>query len=653
MFTLSIHHSISERNPRTAGRHFFLRALSLLILCLTPLMADIQSPRGKKDADKKELQRDEDRLKRILSVPTPQPLSVRVLRGQSTTIPLRVVTASNQRVEFRLSDEPTAGSLSPIRPSTKRDQVTVTYTAAAESTAMSDRFSFRARHAAGEMSGSATVTIEIINPTPELTFIEEIDFTPTIVGEISERSVTITNRGTGTFSEKLSLAPPFHLVEKNATLTIPAGQSRELKIAFMPWAATAEEKKLSFESGTTRTIKFRALGVVPIQAEPALIKIEERPKGELRTSTVTITSAAKEPVDVSIAPIKGITIEPVWLKLPPKGQQTVKLSLPLEEKREVRGLLVLSARGTQLEVPVYGPARPALLVWNKPDDQTTLSLPQLPDSATFEITNIGGEQTPVFVETPQTIKIENLENGATIDPDRPIKVTARLQKSTETLPGGEIRLNYGTRQLVLPFTIDTPAEDSAAEAKKALLNQTTYTNGQKPSGSAALSLSDEEKNRRDILSIYGIFMGPIEFNDALVCPPQIFIDTKKITQTGFQLAWNEPPPGNYKYQIFREDLKPLAKNEPPVRQWVRWDENITYSRENGKVVATFAGLPSLRRFTMRVSTMAPDGKLSKASDPFFVSTKAPRSYMKYLYGTLALAALFGIWRWQRRRMYDY
>ena len=211
--------------------------------------ADIQGPTGSDKGGKRDKTREtpSEAIRRATEIPTPKDATVRVLRGRPTEIVLEATAALRQPVEFRLGDQPRAGSLSPLRPAAdSSERAVVVYTASPESATRTDSFTFRVKHRSTPTSGSATVRIEISEPRADLAVPAQIDFGEVLVGESAVRPLSIVNRGNGPYTGRLDLAPPWRLIQPTPDIELAPGERTEVSLSFSPLRPGAESFMLNY-----------------------------------------------------------------------------------------------------------------------------------------------------------------------------------------------------------------------------------------------------------------------------------------------------------------------------------------------------------------------------------------------------------------------
>ncbi|MFV1995187.1 MAG: hypothetical protein ACC661_07105, partial [Verrucomicrobiales bacterium] len=205
------------------------------------------------------------------NVPNAQPVTVRVIRGESVEISLQAATSSTKRVEFMLRSMPGHGVLGEIViDPEKGDLASIVYTASVEKGVTEDLFTFAARHGGGRVSAAAEVRIEILEPVPLLDLPVEVDFGPVFLGDTGAALLVITNRGTGDYVRDLILPKPFFGPKR---VVVPKGETVEVPLGFKPAAEKGFRHPLQLISEAQGVVFLDGSGKEPFTVDAGLGEI--------------------------------------------------------------------------------------------------------------------------------------------------------------------------------------------------------------------------------------------------------------------------------------------------------------------------------------------------------------------------------------------
>ncbi len=296
------------------------------------------------------------------AAPSPPPqadaLTVRILRGERTLIPLRGHHSGSGSVTFWIVDPPTHGTLIELRV-LGDNRATVVYQNNGAEPAVNDRFTYLVRTSANRASSQAEVRITVDEPPPRLQVPGQIEFDQIVAGQSQARELKITNEGGGVLEGRLTVSAPWRLATPE--YRVASGRTARIGVTFRP----GEERDfvgqitLTGSDGALSSVLLKGSAILPIALEPAELRIA-RPedKDAPRTASVSLTNRTERPLtlkfssDRKIGPIADVTLAPAEEKAIPVVI-AAEAAIPVDEAIVVRG------EGFSARLPVVAEALPA------------------------------------------------------------------------------------------------------------------------------------------------------------------------------------------------------------------------------------------------------------------------------------------------------
>ena len=204
------------------------------------------------------------------AIPPPaQPLSVKVARGESVAILLRIYGRKNQALRYLIRTPPQHGKLTAPR-AVELEVSSVTYTPPADLSIVRDRFAYAVQNSAG-VSAAADVLITIVDVPAEIGVPEVLNFPMLLVGGTSTQTLEINNRGGGLAEGRVTVDEPWR-IDGPANYRIAGGERAVLKVVFAPKEPGIFDTVMRFSSqpGTTLPIHGEARGA--LTASPAKVR---------------------------------------------------------------------------------------------------------------------------------------------------------------------------------------------------------------------------------------------------------------------------------------------------------------------------------------------------------------------------------------------
>ena len=257
-------------------------------------------------------------------------------------------------------DPPAAGTLTPPeKVADSKDKATVVYEAPANPAVTSDKFTFRVRHRDTVTSGSATVTIQIVDQKAALSGPEIVDFGEVFVGESAVRSAEVRNSGTGAFAGVLNMPAPFRAISETGPVRIEPGETTVVRIGFDASAgAPGRVTERVWSVPGARPIVLRALAGHVAAVRPSCVTLKWIPERRCREGSLTVENRAQVELPVELTAGTRLKVSAAgevasarWT-LPPLGSRELLLTLPAEDVEDFKGEIVLMARGASQAVAV-------------------------------------------------------------------------------------------------------------------------------------------------------------------------------------------------------------------------------------------------------------------------------------------------------------
>lgn len=608
-------------------------------------LADIQQDKPGRREDKEKNTR-QDAIRRAAEIPTPRDASVTVLRGEPTRIRLEATAPLRQAVIFRLGDRPAHGTVSDPRPAAESPSgAVVTYTAG-PGTAATDSFTFRVKHRDTATSGSATVSIRIVDPQPELVVPGTLDFGETVIGETAVRPLTLENKGTAAFAAALRLDPPWRLLQESAEVRLEPGARLEMRVGFAPTTPGEAAFRLAFPGldGTATRLTGRA--VAPVLLQPSLVQLEWDAAARTRRATATLTNRLDAPLAFTVSGSPRLSFSEERGTLSPRGTAEVTVSVPLPDAADLQSLLSVVARGTRVEVPLTAAPAPPVLTLSASDgwqrDGETLSLPEGAAEGALVFANEGGEAAALTVTLPPGWASPGLENAAPLAPRETRRLLLVPPAERATAVTGPLELRLQEERLALTLAAPAPPAPAVTPiGPDALL---TAVPSALTEGAGQRELTAEEKQLQFMIDTLGVFPHDTRFDRNLPELPTVTVGNLKPERVDLVL----PAPGaEYSLVVFRDEYRPPPGSTRPTRHWLPID-GLKWKASGSSVASTLGGLTPGGRILLRFAVRTADGRVGPPSNPIAITTPvpAPRRWPWILGGTGLVA--FGWW-WRRRR----
>lgn len=325
-----------------------------------------------------------------LPAPPPQPVeqTVKVRRGETLAIPLRIYGSQRESLRFLIRKEPASGKLSDVQPR-GREVAIVTYSSPADLAIVRDQFSYAVQNSAG-VSASVDVVINIVDEPPVLLLPDVMTFPAVLAGRSSTQEIEITNGGGGMASGELKVDPPWQ-IEGSAEYKLGAGEMQKVKLVFAPKAAGPFRGELKFSSDRGRAVGLKGEASAALAAAPPTVVLQSHSGEILRTGAFELINGTEEPQTVTFSENPALKL-PKTVELLANGRVVVPIMTTPELVGPITEEIVAKGAGVELRVAVNGPAAgPVLRRLGEQLDFGTVA-PKNGGTATIEVQNIGGAE---------------------------------------------------------------------------------------------------------------------------------------------------------------------------------------------------------------------------------------------------------------------
>ena len=427
------------------------RFLPLAALCAAAVLAWVPLSAGAER--KKELPPE--------APPPAQPVAVKVARGETAEIALRIYGRKNEALNYLIRTPPKYGRLTEPR-AVEREVSAVTYTPPADLAITRDRFSYAVQSRAG-VSAAVDVVLTIVDLPPDLALPGGLDFAPMLAGASAAKAVEISNRGGGIAEGRAEVEVPWK-IEGSPKYRLGAGARAVFKIVFAPEKGGVFESAVRFTSQPESSVRLRGEAVEAISASPVSVVLQNAAGDPVRAGAFELSNQTGEERRVTLTGGARLQV-PAELAVPAHGKVSVPVRTAADDVKALEAEVRVEAAGLTVRVPVraarVGPLIRAVrgpLAFGRVDAAK-------PASASFELENFGGTEAAV-----------NWEIGAPFEMERPSVTLAAGEKRTlvlrtQSAAAGKYRAwltaKVGQQKLEIPVEAELFAKAAPAAAPRA------------------------------------------------------------------------------------------------------------------------------------------------------------------------------------------
>ena len=535
-------------------------------------------------------------------VPPPaQPLTVKVPRGETAEIALRIYGRKNEPLKYLIRTLPKSGKLTEPKV-LEREVSTVTYTPPADLSITRDRFSYAVQNGAG-VSAAVDVVITITDQPPQLALPGALDFAPMLAGAVAAKTLEITNRGGSIAEGQAEVEAPWK-IEGSPKYRLGAGARAVFKIVFAPEKGGVFESAVRFTSQPETSVRVRGEAMEAIAATPARIVLKNAAGDPVRAGAFEISNQTGEERRVTLSGGARLQV-PAELAVPAHGKVSVPVRTAANDVAALDGEVRAEASGLTVRVPVraarVGPLVRAVLgpvAFGRVDAAK-------PAGASFELENFGGEEAGVTWEIGAPFFMEPA--SATLAPGEKKTLVLRTQPAAAGKYRAWLTAKVGQQKIEIPVEAELFAKSVPAAAPRA--------GAPVRQASAASPLADPAAAEPEA--------APSEPASPAELPPIVAdlrvelyrpegVGLTRLTPTGATLEW--PVHLNAAGRFRFESRRVVTDSAGELK--VVWEEipKVSVHREGAKHVAVLSGLPPGTACSVRV---VPLGSAGEAGKPLF------------------------------------
>ncbi|MDB6175601.1 MAG: Fibronectin type domain protein [Chthoniobacteraceae bacterium] len=559
----------------------------------------------------------------------PQPVSpiVRVKRGESVEIPLKIYGTRSQTLDFLIRVPPQTGKLSEIK-RIAQEAGSITYTPSKDLIVKRDKFSYAVRSNEG-VSAAVEVAITILDTDPDLFAPETTDFGRTLSGEQVTRNVEITNRGGGIAEGNLEVEPPWQ-IDGPLHYRLNAGTKSSIKLIFSPKSVGSARGLLRYGPETQCVTALTGESLPPISILPAklLLKQSEGEKG-VRSATLEIfNNTASEQTITPLEDDRFIFSSAATIK--PLSEGSIHVETVEANLAALDGEIRLHSTAGEISVPVHGDAVPPILQITR----ESVNFGAIPFGGNareqFGIKNRGGTSTTVTMEIAAPYFLQ--QPAITLSPGEQKELTIGLL----TANPGSYRSTLLIRARSLA-NLEIPVTAQIAQA----VGFATPSRTERPVLVAASRPRVIAANRHEEIASASTEGLPLQLAQIVELTPTMAI-----------LDWVEPNPGTVHSKI---EVRQLSLEGGQLK--LDWKEMGSFVPEfkNGRMKGTLTRLEPGALYTIRIRAIKADqSSVVRCEAQFKTPPKKPLlaslfTPLRILAGLLVMALGGVIWQKIGRR----
>jgi hypothetical protein len=344
--------------------------------------------------------------------PEPQPLEIKVRRGATAQITLRVYGATNQQVRFRLKTKPALGTISdpePVSPGT----AVVTYEHSGKPEPTRDHFTYIAQSGAG-FSAPAGVSITIVDDPPILAAPTEVDFGMAQPGESVEREISIENRGGSVLEGRLA-PPEGWKIAGDPAYRLDRGDKQKFTLVFTPEAERMYRGELHFSGSPDRVTLLRGEGAEAFALRPATLDLTAKSDSTIRSGALAIENRTKQAQFARIEAGPRLRISQDRIEVPAGEKIPITVEATPDDPSAFSDKVTAAIGETQLTAEVRAPAIGPVVRTSA--SKVSLGSVEIGTvgSASLQIENLGGSPVQVQVAAPSPFSVAKEDESFALD----------------------------------------------------------------------------------------------------------------------------------------------------------------------------------------------------------------------------------------------
>ena len=514
--------------------------------------------------------------------PLPVEASVKVKRGESVEIPLRIYGKQHEALTYLIRVPPGHGKLSAPRV-IEREISTVIYRPPADLAIVRDKFSFAVKSAAG-VSAQVEVLISIFDEPARLAIPGRLDFPELLAGGTAVREFEIVNYGGGIAEGEIVVNAPWK-IEGARHYRLGAAEKRAVKIFFAPVEGGSFEGEMSFSSHRENTTTVRGLARAPVAVAPAQLVLAHAAGEPVRAGAFVIANNTDEEKTVTLTGGARVLMQPE-ATLPAHGKATVIARTEAADVAPLAGEIRVAGGGYEARVAVQ--AAPVGAIFRASPQTIVFAPPEAkqPARAAFRVENIGGSPGAISVAIAEPFRAEppSAELAAGESKTLALALPAGLRgrhRTWLTLAGGQQKI-----ELRVEADLDALAPVRTRPAQLAAAAGT-------PAAPEPDAPEPDEPQAR--LPDWALEMLPVEG-----------VAVREVKPAGALVSW---PAALSDAAQFRVELRDLFVGEDGGLSW-KWMEwrQAAIERQGDAVSARIAGLDPDQAYAARVLPLNASGE---------------------------------------------
>ena len=520
--------------------------------------------------------------------PPAQPLAVKVPRGETLPILLRIYGRKNEALKYLIRTPPQHGRLTAPQV-VEREVSSVTYTPPADLALVRDRFTYAVQTAAG-VSAAVDVVITIVDLPPAITVPEVLNFPSILAGTTTTRPLEITNHGGGFAEGRVTVDAPWK-IEGAGNYRLAAGARAVFKVIFAPAEPGIFDTVMRFSSQPGTTLPIHAEAQASLSAAPAKILLQHAAGDPVRAGAFALTNHTATELRVALSSGARLTVPPE-LTVPAHGTVPVAVQTAGRDVAALEDEVRLQSAGLTLRVPVRAAAVGAIVRATR--ELVALGRVDAAQSADGQVglENIGGTATRVSWEI--AAPFASTTPPVTLAAGEKTTVTVRTQPAIAGKHRALLTVHADQQKLEIPVEAELLAASSPAAPRTPDAPFTPLPDSDPPPPPEPTDTAPvPDAFRGDLVSVPGV-------------------KVRDVTAKAATLEW---PAAQTKAARFRLENRTVFI-DPLGQLAARWEplSTVTIRHEGESQIARITGLQPATTYRIRVVAL---GAESETGTPLF------------------------------------
>jgi hypothetical protein len=524
----------------------------------------------------------------IIPPPLVKSAEVAIPPGKPSRVYLRAAGRIVEPMQFLIRKPPKHGTLGEIE-RVDRNSAVVVYTPRDGRALEDDGFAYAAKTWDSPVSASAVITLHMVETPAVLEAAKELDFGSVFLGEMSWRTLGISNTGGATARGRIAVNPPWR-VDGSAEYVIPGGARWEVSLVFEPSDERNFKDRISLGKGGS--VQISGSGVPPVSwpKEGLQIRPEARENGvemDLRNNTATEQEVSFQWPELVKAPKK--------VPIPPSGRRSIYVGAKAGSEPLWEGEVQATSGNFSFSFPlkVY-PAQPQISIASpgggrlleEGDDRTA--------TGNFTVSNTGGANLALKMTLPPGMGVSPDPESILLGPGQRQRFSVSLDLRQALTEKGEIFVESPScSPASLPYEVKRKKTDLLSAARPVEKFLAIPTVGQTVSSNASQSQAVEK-----------IWLLSADAHEVSV-------------------VWRETLTAGA-FRIERRNTVMDSSGRMAIK-WLPWPE-VKFGKIGDSVTARFERLPANSRWTIRIIGVDSAGNAGPPSPAFQIATVPSRRF---------------------------